>query len=60
VVVGQADFTSNVANRGGAAGANTLTVSYGNPPWEWEDFTSPITQCPCSAARPSPPPTGSG
>jgi hypothetical protein len=31
VVVGQADFTSNVANRGGAAGANTLTVSYGNP-----------------------------
>jgi len=31
VVVGQADFTSNLANRGAAAGANTLTVSYGNP-----------------------------
>ena len=31
VVVGQADFTSNVANRGAAAGANTLTVSFGNP-----------------------------
>ena len=57
VVVGQADFTSNVANRGAAPGANTLTASYGDPAVGSLYVPDYFKLAVCSATRPFPPPT---